>query len=105
MAAIVGVVMVLVGLLVIVFRQGGANFINQSDREPLGDRGRPLGQSSSVSVLMSGVGLVGFGAWILWNAIHELPEFFLDDKATLAGALTIALATEEQEPFAGSSSI
>ncbi len=68
MAKLIGVVMVLGGLLLIAFRRGAANVINESDDMVLRDRRNPLGESSQLSVLLSGMGLLVFGLWILWNA-------------------------------------
>jgi hypothetical protein len=68
MPRIIGVAMVVAGIGMIVFRRGAAGFINESDDMALQGRGNPLGQSNPMSVLLSGVGLLGFGLWILWNA-------------------------------------
>ena len=70
MAALTGVVMVLAGLLLIVFRRGAANIINESDEMVLRDRRNPLGGSNPMSVLLSGVGLLAFGLWILWKSFR-----------------------------------
>lgn len=69
MATFIGVVMVVGGIALIAFRRGAAAFINESDDMALQDRRNPLGKSNPLSVLMSGVGLLGFGLWILWNSL------------------------------------
>jgi hypothetical protein len=68
MSTLIGVVMVLGGFLLIVFRRGASGFINESDEMALPDRPNPLGKSSPLPVLLSGVGLLAFGLWILWNS-------------------------------------
>jgi len=70
MSTLIGVVMVLGGVLLIVFRRGASGFINKSDEMALQDRPHPLGKSSPLSVLLSGVGLLVFGLWILWNSFR-----------------------------------
>lgn len=70
MSTLVGVVMILVGLALVVFRDPAANVINRSDEDMLGGRSRPLGASSAFSVLLSGLGLIGFGAWIVYQAMR-----------------------------------
>ncbi len=70
MATLLGVVLVLGGLLMIVFHRSAANFINESDDMALQGRSHPLGRSSSLSVLLPGVGLLGYGLWILWISLR-----------------------------------
>ena len=70
MSTFIGVVMVLGGLLLIVFRRGASDFINESDEMVLQDRRKLLGASSSLSVLLSGMGLLVIGLWILWNSFR-----------------------------------
>ena len=54
----------------IVFHRSAANFINESDDMALQGRSHPLGRSSSLSVLLPGVGLLGYGLWILWISLR-----------------------------------
>jgi hypothetical protein len=70
MATLIGVVMVLGGILVIVFRRRAANFIRETDARVLEGRRNPLGASSPPSILASGLGLVVLGLWILWKSFQ-----------------------------------
>ncbi len=70
MTTLIGVVMVLGGFLLMVFRRGASGFINESDEMALRDRPNPLGASSPLSALLSGVGLLVLGLWILWNSFR-----------------------------------
>lgn len=69
MAMLTGIALALGGLLLIVFRRRASRFMNESDEIILKDRPNPLGRSSTAYVVLSGIGLIGFGLWILWRAV------------------------------------
>lgn len=60
-----GVILILLGLAMVIFRRRFAAFVNAADQDVLQGRPHPLGSASPFKFLLSGLGMLAGGLFLL----------------------------------------